>query len=232
MSHAVVVDDNLSFLKFVTFCLAQQSFRVTPLSEGKRLMATLENQPADVILLDRFLPDMDGFELCQLVKADYPGVPIIMFSTAGEAQDVIQGLTVGADDYLPKPFPPEMLIAKINAVCRRYLQTKKDIPESLFLGPLEIRHATRTILLEGNPLRLTKSEYRILEVLAQQPGVVMGKVDILQQAFGYPEDADYLANNLGFHMTAIRKKLGAHRDLIETVRGFGYRIQAQNEPPP
>ena len=227
MSHAVVVDDNLSFLKFVTFCLAQQSFRVTPLSAGKRLMETLETHGADVILLDRFLPDMDGFELCRLVKADYPELPIIMFSTAGEAQDVIEGLTIGADDYLPKPFPPEMLVAKINAVCRRYLQTRKAIPESLFLGPLEIRRATRTILLDGTPLQFTKSEYRIVEVLAQRAGVVLGKEDILQQAFGYPEDADYLASNLGFHMTAIRKKFGAHRDLIETVRGFGYRIKAE-----
>jgi len=228
MNHAIVVDDNLSFLKFVTFSLAQQSFRVTPLSEGKRLLETLKENPADVVLLDRFLPDMDGFELCQLVKADHPSLPIIMFSTAGEAQDVIQGLTIGADDYLPKPFPPEMLVAKINAVCRRYLQTKTEIPESYFLGPLEIRRATRTILLDGTPLQFTKSEYRIVEVLAQKPGVVLSRVDILQQAFGYPEDADYLANNLGFHMTAIRKKLGRHRDMIETVRGFGYRIRTQD----
>lgn len=224
MPHAVVVDDNVSFLKFVTFSLAKHSYRVTPLSTGSNVLAQLRSEETHVVLLDRFLPDADGFALCKTIKDAFPNLPIIMFSTAGEAKDVIDGLTIGADDYLPKPFPPDMLMAKIQAVCRRYQKTQADLPENLVVGPLEVRRTVRQVWLEGQPLQLTKSEYRILELLAERPGVVLGREEILHQAFGYPEDADHLASNLGFHMTAIRKKLGAHRDLIETARGFGFRL--------
>jgi len=220
-----VVDDHESFLRFVSFALVQEGYHVKPMTRGAQLMDALQDSAqVDLVLLDRFLPDADGFELCETLRESMPQLPIIMFSTAGDAQDVVKGLRTGADDYLPKPFPPEVLIAKVQAVLRRTRHDQEPKSVTVEVGPLTIEPLKKMAYLEGTPLSLTKSEFRILSALAERQGEVWDRIELLSEAFDYPEHADYLTSNLGFHISALRKKFGRYRDMIVTVRGFGYKL--------
>lgn len=229
MKHIFVVDDHESFLRFVSFALVQEGYHVKPMTRGEQLIEALrDTTPVDLVLLDRFLPDADGFELCETLRESVPQLPVIMFSTAGDAQDVVKGLRKGADDYLAKPFPPEVLIAKVAALLRRTRQDPSSSSSLIEVGPLTIEPLKKIASLDGTPLGLTKSEFRILSALANRQGEVWERTELLSQILGYPKDAEYLSSNLGFHIAALRKKLGCYRDMIVTVRGFGYKLVAPN----
>lgn len=230
IKHAVVVDDDESFLRFMTFCLAKGDFKVTPLTTGGELLPVLEKGSPDIVLLDRILPDINGFKLLEQIKGRDPNIPVLMFSTAGDADDVIDGLNIGADDYLPKPFSVNMLLAKVSAVCRRY-QRPETVPvePDISRGALSINEDTHEVMLEGDPLSLTKTEFKLLLVLAKNPGVVVERKDILENILGYAVSTESMENNIAFHVNALRRKLGSYRHYIETVRGFGYRFATLEE---
>lgn len=120
MYHAVVVDDDEAFLGFVTFALAKNGFHVTPFNNGRDLLRHLASNQPDIIFLDRLLPDINGFVLCEKIKMRDSQILLMMFSSQGEAQDIIDGLELGADDYLPKPFPADLFMARVKALFRRH----------------------------------------------------------------------------------------------------------------
>lgn len=225
IKHAVVVDDDESFLRFMTFCLAKGDFKVTPLTTGGELLPILDKAPPDIVLLDRILPDINGFKLLEQIKGRDPNIPVLMFSTAGDADDVIDGLNIGADDYLPKPFSVNMLLAKVTAICRRYHRGETDESvTTITRGELSIDEDTHEVLLADKTLALTKTEFKLLLVLAKNPGVVVERKAILENILGYAVSTDSMENNIAFHINALRRKLGTYRHYIETVRGFGYRF--------
>lgn len=232
--QAVIVEDDPAFLKFVTFTLArftfqEHRFQVTPFSSGRELLRHLMDHHVDLIFLDRLLPDASGFALCEKVKLRYPEILLVMFSTLGEAEDVIEGLHLGADDYLPKPFAAEMLTAKVTALLRRY---RPEALESIICcGPLELHKSAHQVRLNGSPLQLTKTEFQLLCFMMERRGELVSHQDILTNILGYGESAEDMQQNIFFHMTSLRKKLGKERKRVQTVRGFGYRLLDDPSPP-
>ena len=222
MYHAMVVDDDAAFLRFMTFCLAKGNYRVTPVSSATALLKHLEHEHPDLMLLDRVLPDVDGLLLCERLKARYPLVPILMFSVKGTHDEVIKGLRIGADDYLPKPFSLQMLLAKVDALCRRFAPQEKS-NSRLVVGALELFEAGHEVYLDGQALPLTKTEFTILSLLMKEPGVVFPRHRIAAAILGYSCEKPQ-ENNIAFHINGLRKKLGAYRAFIKTVRGVGYKF--------
>ena len=222
--HAIVLDDDEAFLRFITFSLAKGNFMVTPVTTGRELMEMLTVRQPQIILLDRLLPDTNGFFLCEEIKTRYPNLPILMFSTAGDAKDVVAGLKQGADDYLPKPFAVDVLLAKVEAICRRY-QVTSQVAAVYTIGRLSIDEKSHQVTLQGEKVELTKTEYELLTLLARNPGILFERKDILEKTLGYTDNSEHMESNIRFHINALRKKLGKHRDYIETVRGYGYRFR-------
>jgi len=218
-----VVEDDEAFLKFVTLALARAGFQVTPMASGRELLRRLGSGVPDVLLLDRLLPDACGFALCSKVKLRYPDLPLIMFSTLGEAEDVIDALHLGADDYLPKPFPEGLLTAKIAALLRRCNPTADEAP--LVCGDVVLHRRAHRVSVAGEEVHLTKTEFQLLALLMDRADRLVAHADILTHILGYGAEADEMQRNIFFHINALRKKLGQDRRHIETVRGFGYRFR-------
>ena len=221
MIQTVVVDDDQVFLSTVTFALSRQGYAVTALENGRDLLRHLQGQKPDLILLDRVLPDLDGFQLCQKIKLRYPDQLLLMFSTKGQAEDMIQALELGADDYLPKPFPPELLLAKIKALLRHRGRTQ--LPEELFSDAgLEMDRREFRLTLDGEVIDMTRTEFDLLDMMLQKPGQLVIYREILYKLMGHLNEEES-HQVLYFHMTSLRKKLGAFRKRIKTIRERGYR---------
>lgn len=177
----------------------------------------------DVVLLDIGLPDIDGFEVCRRLRATSQ-VPVIMLTARNEELDRVFGLDIGADDYVTKPFGLRELVARIRAVTRRVGAVDATESSSIDVGPLHIDKLTRRAILHGDELSLTAKEFDLLAHLAERPGVVHRRTDILETVW----DTNWYGptKTLDAHVAAVRKKLGDHR-WIEAIRGVGFRL----EPP-
>ena len=221
--HAVLVDDDEKFLKFAILGLARANYHVTSFTVGESLIPFLEKVKPDIVLLDRLLPDCDGFALCRKIKLLSADIPVLMFSTEGDAEDIISGLSIGADDYLPKPFSAEMLIAKVTAISRRYSHSGLS-QNCIHIKELTINQDARRAFLGHQMLPLTKTEFQLLECLTANPEVVFTRREILEKILGYQNVAITMESNVAFHINKLREKLGHYRDCIQTVRGFGYRF--------
>ena len=176
-----------------------------------------------MIILDLMLPGMDGLEVCRALKQKeaLSAIPIIMLTAKSQETDKIVGLELGADDYITKPFSPRELIARIKAVLRR---TKGTISlNKIEAGKIIIDTSRHRITVAGKSIALTPTEFKLLEFMAQRPGVVLSRDKILDAVFGY--DSEIYDRTIDTHMKSLRKKLGKDRDHIETVRGIGYRFK-------
>ena len=221
MIHIVAVDDDHEFLCSITFALTVRGYMVKPLENGRDLLRYLRGQQPDLILLDRVLPDIDGFNLCKKIKLRYPEQCLMMFSSLGEVPDVIEGLSLGADDYIPKPFPPELLLAKVETLLRRSgrQELQRDVltERGLVLNLREFR-----LTLDGAVVEVTKTEFELLALLLGEVGQMVTYETILSKTLGYGErEGDYQV--IYFHIASLRKKLGSYRKCIKTVRERGYR---------
>lgn len=176
----------------------------------------------DVVLLDVGLPDIDGFEVCRRIRATSQ-VPVIMLTARDEESDRVFGLDIGADDYVTKPFGLRELVARIRAVTRRVSAPDVTESSSIVVGSLHIDKLTRRTLLDGEELVLTTKEFDLLAHLAEHPGIVHRRTDILETVW----DTNWYGptKTLDAHVAAVRKKLGDHR-WIEAVRGVGFRLES------
>ena len=173
----------------------------------------------DLVLLDVMLPHLDGFSVLEGLRRR-SSVPVIMLTSRTEQQARIQGLNAGADDYLPKPFSPDELLARIQAVLRRAGRTPALKPEVLEANSVRINPASREVFYEGTPVEVTSIEFDILEVLMRSAGRVVSRDDLAK--FLYNRQANPLERALDVHVSHLRKKLDRDRNLIRTVRGVGY----------
>jgi len=173
----------------------------------------------DLVLLDVMLPQLDGFSVLEGLRRR-SSVPVIMLTSRTEQQARIQGLNAGADDYLPKPFSPDELLARIQAVLRRAGRTPALKPEVLEANSVRINPASREVFYEGTPVEVTSIEFDILEVLMRSAGRVVSRDDLAK--FLYNRQANPLERALDVHVSHLRKKLDRDRNLIRTVRGVGY----------
>lgn len=222
----VIIEDEADILEVLEFNLAQEGFDVTGSQEGTPGLDLVRRDSPDLLLLDLMLPDVDGLEICRQLKADpvTSQIPIVMVTAKGKESDIVLGLGIGADDYITKPFSISELVARVKAVLRRF-QTATDVQsgEVIIHEGLVIYTAKHEVSIDGEPVSLTATEFRLLHFLASHPGRVFTRELLLQQVAG--DDVIVIDRNIDVHIGSLRRKLGKHRDLIETIWAVGYRFK-------
>ncbi len=223
-SRVLVIEDDRSLSEIICYNLSQHGYKVTPAYDGQSGYNAAIHQPPDMILLDVMLPILDGIEVCRRLR-NHPETSqcvIVMLTAKAEEADQLLGFSVGADDYVVKPFSVKVLIERIKAM-RRRLQSEPDGASTLASQGLVIDRVRHQVTLDDVPMNLTPSEFRLLETLMSEPGRAYERKDLIDLALG--EDTVVLDRTIDVHIRALRKKLGGHGVLIETVRGIGYRFQ-------
>jgi DNA-binding response OmpR family regulator len=216
----LVVEDEQSIASLVRTYLERDGFQVVHVRSGEDALTELPRHPIRLIVLDIGLPGIDGFEVCRRVRAK-DRTPIIMLTARDDEVDRVAGLEVGADDYVPKPFSPRELAARVKAVLRR---AEPQAEASLIvLGPIVLDAAARETRVDGREVELTAKEFDLLRHLMENPGVVLSREVLLDRVWGitYPGET----RTVDVHVGQLRKKLGLP-DAIRTVRGAGYKAVA------
>ncbi|MDX9910713.1 MAG: response regulator transcription factor [Phycisphaerales bacterium] len=225
-ARILVVDDERDLVDLLKINLSRAGFRVDAAHTGREALAKVASSTPDLVVLDLMLPELSGLEVASRLRADpaTARLPIVMLTAKGEDVDQIVGLSVGADDYIPKPFSHKVLIARIEAVLRRS-QTRAPVAETsaarLAMGPLELDLHTHQANLSGQPLKLTLTEFRLLSALLRAGGTVLSRQKLMSKAMG--PGVMVTERTIDVHVTSVRKKLGDAAPMIETVRGVGYR---------
>lgn len=221
----LVVDDEPDILELVQYNLQKDNYDVVSVLSGEEALARVQTSPPDLVVLDLMLPGMDGLEVCKQLKQEprTAAIPLIMLTARGEEADVVAGLELGADDYLTKPFSPRVLLARIKAVLRRRHSVPASADAVITHHEIVIHPGRHEVLVQSTPVQLTPTEFRILHLLARRPGWVFTRNQIIEAAQG--DEASVTARTVDVHMVALRRKLGACGDAIETIRGVGYRFQ-------
>jgi DNA-binding response OmpR family regulator len=231
--RVLVVDDEKDIVDLVTYNLARNGYDAISAGDGVAALEIARRDLPDLIVLDLMMPGLDGTEVARRLKADprTAAIPIIMLTAKGEETDVVVGLTIGADDYVTKPFSIKILLARMNTVLRRTESASTaDAPGEggaggaiLRAGPLAIDTSRHEVTVEGQPVRLTLTEFKLLSALVAARGRVLTRDQLMDKAMG--ADVFVTDRAIDVHVTAIRKKLGSASGLVHTVRGVGYRLQ-------
>ncbi|MDH3982103.1 MAG: response regulator [Kiritimatiellaceae bacterium] len=224
----LVVEDEAPIQELLKFNLERNKYRVEVVDSGEEaLTVTAQFQP-DLILLDIMLPGADGLEVCKRLKADpkTAHIPIIMLTALSEEADIVAGLELGADDYITKPFSPRVLLARVKAALRRIITTEAPRGSHAFsIHGIEIDESRFKVLVDGNEIALTSTEFKVLQLMAQQPGRVFTRYQIVDAVHG--EDYPVTDRSVDVQIVGLRKKLGEAGCFIETVRGIGYRFKEE-----
>ena len=220
----LVIEDEPDILEVIEYNLRKEGCKVVTAADGTAGLEAARREAPALVLLDLMLPGTDGIEVCRRLKADpvTRATPIIMVTAKGEESDVVLGLGVGADDYVVKPFSPKELVARVRAVLRRGAPAP-EAGQRIVVDDVVIDPERHEVVAGKKPVPLTATEFRILNFLASHPGRVFTRDHLLRRALG--EDAIVIDRNIDVHVRAIRKKLGKRRELIETIRGVGYRFR-------
>jgi len=222
----LVVEDDADIRELLQYSLAREGYEVTVAPDGRAGLTAAKRTVPDLVLLDLMLPGTDGLEVCRQLRTDRAtnGSAIIMVTAKGEESDVVLGLGLGADDYVLKPFKTNELLARVKAVMRRTREDTRmpDDRRTIVFGGLRIDPERHKVTLDDEVVTLTATEFRILHYLASRPGRVFTRDQILTASMG--QNSMVLERNIDVHIRSIRRKLGRHRDLIETVRAIGYRF--------
>ena len=223
----LIADDDVEIADLVAIHLEKEGYRVIKVSDGQETIDVIQTQPIDLLILDIMMPKMDGYEVTRRIREKH-NMPIIFLSAKTSDFDKVQGLVIGADDYMTKPFIPIELVARVNAQLRRFMklnQPKYKQDSNLEFGGLTISPEQRTVTLYGKNIELTPKEFKILYLLASNPNKVYNAEDIFQKVWG---DAYYEGGNtVMVHIRTLRKKLEEDKrknKLIKTVWGVGYKF--------
>jgi DNA-binding response OmpR family regulator len=225
----LVVEDEPDLQELVRHNLARERYDVVTAGDGETALRETRRRVPDLVVLDLMLPGIDGLEVCRRLKSDprTGSVPIVMLTAKGEETDVVVGLTLGADDYVTKPFSMKILMARLSTVLRRAEVTGggggEPDAQLIKAGPLTIDTSKHEITVNTEPVKLTLTEFKLLTALAQARGRVLTRDQLMDKAMG--ADVFVTDRAIDVHVTAIRKKLGAAHWLVHTVRGVGYRLQ-------
>ncbi len=227
----LVVEDDADIQQLVSYNLIKSGFNVSCADSGEEALDVLDREHFDLVFLDLMLPGKDGIEVCAIIreKATHNDLSIIMLTAKSEESDIITGLACGADDYVTKPFSPKVLVARAQAMLRRKkarenVEKRQDKgTESINIHSMVIHRGRHEVTVENKPVYLTPTEFTILEQLAERPGWVFTRQQIIDKIRGY----DYLITPraVDVQIFGLRKKLGPVGPCIETVRGIGYRIK-------
>ena len=226
---ALVIEDDKSVSQLIRLYLAEDGYRVLSAEDGLSGLKMSTEESPDIVLLDLNLPGMDGIDVCRNIREKFD-LPIIMVTARVEEDDRLDGLDMGADDYVSKPFSPRELVARVNAVMRRTSKAnkkRKDIGEQFKLGDLVIDLSRRSASVKGAEMELTPTEFRLLAFLVESPNRTISRQQIIDNVFGY--DFSGYDRTVDTHVSNLRKKLDAaspDRQHLKTMYGFGYRLDA------
>jgi two-component system, OmpR family, alkaline phosphatase synthesis response regulator PhoP len=231
MSPSVlVVEDEDDIRELIGYNLRKEGFDVTSVGAGEAAFRAVEAALPDLVLLDLMLPGVDGLRVCETLRKSLRtrSLPIVMLTAKGEESDIVRGLNVGADDYITKPFSPKVLIARVKAVLRRAAKRDRDAAkpsdEWIERGGLAIHPGRHEVSVDGQPVEeLTATEFRVLAILARRPGWVFTRQQILDAVHG--DNYAITDRAVDVQIVGLRKKLGTAGDVIQTVRGVGYRFK-------
>jgi len=223
--RVLVVDDEPDIVALVAYHLAKAGYRVSTASSGTDALDAVRRERPSLVILDLMLPGMSGYEVLeQLRAADATrDVAVLMLTARREEPDRIQGLSLGADDYLTKPFSPQELVLRVGAILRRVGAGGATSGDRLHLGALEIDLGAHQVRVDGLPVDLTPTEFKLLLTLAERRGRVQGRAHLLETVWEAAPDIQ--TRTVDMHVQRLRAKLGPAGDMIETVRGFGYRLR-------
>ncbi|MEP6622427.1 MAG: response regulator transcription factor [bacterium] len=222
----LVVDDEADIVALVAYHLAKSGYRVSTASSGHEALDAARRERPALIVLDLMLPGISGYEVLEQIRAGDTtrDIAVLMLTARREEPDRIQGLSLGADDYLTKPFSPQELVLRVGAILRRVGASGSTSSEKITIGPLAIDLAAHLVHVDGEPIELTPTEFKLLLTLAERRGRVQARAHLLQTVWEAAPDIQ--TRTVDMHVQRLRAKLGVAGDLIETVRGFGYRIRA------
>jgi len=225
----LIVDDEKDIIELVKYHLEKAGYKVIFTGSGGDALDLAAKQNPALIILDIMLPGLDGFEICRILKRNEitKKIPVIMLTAKTAENDMITGLKTGADDYLTKPFSPKVLLARVETVLRRSLTGKEESIKDAEIktGQICVNPSSYEVTVSGSPVALTKIEFSILLYLIRNAGKVMSREQILNGAWSY--DTAIVDRAVDVHVKHIREKLGKHGNVIETVRGIGYKFKHQ-----
>ncbi len=224
----LVVDDEPDIVALVVYHLAKEGYRVSSAANGSDALATARRERPSLIVLDLMLPGLSGFEVLEQLRADEAtaSIAVLMLTARKEEPDRIKGLSLGADDYLTKPFSPQELVLRVRAILRRSAAAPAA-GELLTVGSMLIDRAAHKVTVRGKDVDLTPTEYKLLLLLAERRGRVQGRAQLLESVWEAAPDIQ--TRTVDMHVQRLRTKLESAGDLIETVRGFGYRLRATRD---
>jgi DNA-binding response OmpR family regulator len=223
--EVLVVDDDHKIVNLVSLYLKHEGFDVSAAYDGQEaLNLALQRQPA-LIILDLMLPKINGIEVCQILRSKMR-IPIIMLTARTTEEDKIQGLDLGADDYMTKPFSPRELMSRVRAVLRRAGGEAEAKPTEVHFGELSLNFLRREVRMGNDVVNLTRTEYRLLETMALEPGHTFSRIELIERVFGYEYEG--VERTIDVHVMNLRKKIETEFSLFRyvlTVPGMGYRFE-------
>ena len=221
----LIVDDEEDIIELLRYNLAREGYEIFSAVTGEEALVTADSHPVNLIVLDLMLPGIDGLEVLRRIKTknNTQSVPIILLTAKGEEADVVTGLELGADDYVTKPFSPRILIARIRALLRRRHLESAPEPVEIKIHDFVIHVGRRSVMVKGESVDLTYTEFQVLVFLAGRPGWVYTRTQILDAIRG--DDYPVTDRSVDVQVVGLRKKLGEYGRYIETVRGVGYRFR-------
>ncbi len=222
----LVVDDDRKIVDLVKVYLERDGYKVVSAYDGKEALERARENRPDLIILDLLLPKLDGMHVCRVLREE-SDVPIIMLTAKTMERDKLLGLELGADDYVTKPFSPRELVARVRAVLRR-AQLEPKGPAEIAAGDVTIKLPSHEVLVAGNAVGLTPSEFKLLVALVREPGRVLSRLELMDEAFGY--DFEGFERTIDVHIMNLRKKLEPESNrsrYIRTVYGVGYKFEGE-----
>ena len=224
----LVVDDDQKIVDLVTLYLKKDGYQVLAAGDGQQALDLARYRQPDLVILDLLLPEMDGMDVCHILRAESK-VPIIMLTARAAEDDRLAGLELGADDYVTKPFSPRELVARVRAVLRRTSDDQESGPSQVHFGDVVVDLVRHEVKVCGQVVNVTPTEFRLLETMAKEPGRAFSRLELLERAFGY--DYQGLERTVDVHLMNLRKKIelqpGRPRYIV-TVPGVGYRLESGN----
>jgi two-component system phosphate regulon response regulator PhoB len=222
----LVVDDEADIVALIVYHLAKAGYRVSTAGTGTDGLEAARRERPALVILDLMLPGLSGYDVLEQLRAAEPtkGVGVLMLTARVEEPDRVRGLALGADDYLTKPFSPQELVLRVGAILRRMAMPSSTPSDVLAIGPLHIDRSEHRVRVDGSAVDLTPTEYKLLLILAERRGRVQARGHLLETVWEAAPDIQ--TRTVDMHVQRLRAKLGSAGNLIETVRGFGYRLRA------
>lgn len=227
VGDVLIVEDEPDIRRLVVLTLEREGFRCRASATGTEALREVKAKVPDLVVLDLMLPEVDGLEVCRRLRADRvtSALPIIMLTAKADEVDRVVGLEMGADDYLVKPFSPRELAARVRALLRRVRQ--RETPRALSVGTLTLDADRHLVTAGGQPVPLTPKEFDLLQALLESAGRVLSREQLLARVWGYARADEIESRTVDVHVRRLRAKLGVEGRRIATLKGVGYRFEAE-----